>query len=427
MWHGQRRRWTARTCAIAAFPALFAIPGAAGAQRAARDTAVSISLAAALSAAEARAPDRLVAAARVAVAHADVAVAGMPANPTVLAGGGLNTAHFYTALSLPIPLFGQLGAARAVAEALEIASRRDLDVTRLDVAFATSIAWVDVWLAEREAGVAAQASRNADQLAAATEQRVQAGAAPRFDAVRAHAEAVRLGAEAESAVLAQLSTGARLAWWLDTDPNRELRALGNPPAPHDVPTLGASVPRLERHPLLLAARGRTTAAEATVALERRRRWPWVAFELGAGLFDPAMANVPGVPAPIFADAHVSIAFEVPMVHLHGPLIARAQAGVAQSAMELQAVRRRLRAELAVVLAEFRASVARARAQRESVLPSAQEAADLALDAYRAGRADLQSVIASQQALAEARRAAYRADADLARSSAAVAHAMGGPL
>ena len=414
-------RGTRRGAAIAAIVWIaLSVPAGVNAQ-----SAGSLTLSNATALADAQAPDRLVAAARVAVAHAEVGVAGMLTNPTVVLGGSLNTAHFYTSIAVPLPLFGQREAARTVAIALESAARHDLDVTRLDVRFAAAVAWIDLWLSEQEAVLTAETAERAERLASVTAERFDSGAAPRLDVLRARAEALRLRAEADSAALAQVSAAARLALWVGRDASLPLRTSGDPATPAHMPSLETLLAHLDHHALMLAARTRTSAAEASVALERRRRWPVVGFEVGTSFFDPSLVNSPTQPVPAFADAHLAVSFEVPMFNLHGPLIARAQAGVGQTSMEALSVRRRLIADVTAALAELRAAEARARVQRSAVLPAAQEAADLALEAYRAGRVDITGVIAAQQAFAEARRAAYRADADLARADAMLIHAAGG--
>jgi outer membrane protein TolC len=99
--------------------------------------------------------------------------------------------------------------------------------------------------------------------------------------------------------------------------------------------------------------------------------------------------------------------------------------VAQTIAESESSQRRLRTDLTAAYADLRAADGRARAQHESVLPAAQESADLALEAYRAGRVDINAVVAAQQAFAEARANALRADAEVARAAATLAHAAGG--
>ena len=310
--------------------------------------------------------------------------------------------------------------------AIEAAVRHDLDVTRLDVRYAATLAWIDLWLAEAEAVLTAETAERAERLAGVTDERFASGAAPRLDVLRARAEALRLRAEADSATLAQLSASARLAVWIGHDAASLLRTIGAPGEMRALPALPILLARIDQHALMLAALTRTSAARASVALERRRRWPIIGFEVGANFFDPSLATGPAQPTPGFADAHVSLNFEVPLFNLHGPLIARAQAGVSQSSWEAESVRRRLASDITAAYAEVRAADARARVQRSAVFPAAQEAADLALEAYRAGRVDINGVLAAQQALADARRAANRAEADLSRAVATLTHAVGGP-
>ncbi len=384
----------------------------------------SLTLRGALRLADEQAPDRLVAATRAAVAHADVAVAGMLTNPTVTVGSSVASAHFYTSLFIPVPLFGQRGAAEAVASALDGAARHDVEVTRLDVAMAASVAWIDLWLAEREADIAREVSTRSTRLAETADERFRAGAAPRLDSLRANAESVRLRAEADASLLAISAASARMALWVGRAPDSPLHADGDLPSRADLPPLARLLARAETHPLVNAARSRTTAAESTVRLEQRRRFPIVGFDIGANLFDPSMAHASSN-TPAFGDAHVALSFEIPFFNARGPLIARARTSVSQSVSEMDAVRRRLASEIASTYADARAAQLRATALHDRVLPAAREASDLALEAYRAGRLDLQGVLAAAQSFADVQRNANRADADAGRALATLVHAVGG--
>ena len=375
------------------------------------------------------APDALIAASRATVAFREVAVAGMLQNPIATFGSNLNTAHFYTVLNIPAPIFGQRGSAMDTARAFARAADDDVTAARLDVRYATTIAWIDLWLAEHEATSAGETADRNERLFHVVEERVAEGVAPRLDSLRIRAESLRTRADADAARQAVAVASARLAQWLG-DAVRDIEQLhtqGSPPDIGSVPPLAALLAHVDQHPMMVAAQARTFAADANIALEVRRRLPVVGIEVGATFFDPTLAPAPNAPAPAFSDAHIALSAELPMFHVHGPLVARARAAREQTNVDARAARVRIESDLRASYAQFQASSARTSTQWRQILPAMQEASDLALESYQAGRSDINGLLAAQQALADARISAWRLSADLARAVASVEHASGVPL
>jgi cobalt-zinc-cadmium efflux system outer membrane protein len=301
----------------------------------------------------------------------------------------------------------------------------------LDVRLATALAWVDLWQLERDAEAARETQQRRERLLATTQERLDTGTAPRLDVLRARAEATRARAEATAAVAAVAGAVAQLAVWLGP----EFTGVGQvstaemPTAPQSLPPLGDLLARLDRHPALLRAMAHLQAGTANVVLERRRRWPLVGLDVGASfgtpLNQPPALNM--YTTGSVQDLHAAVSVELPVFHVHGPLIARAQAMESQAQVELAAARVRLAAELARAYAAFQAANERARALNDEVLPAAQEAADLALESYRSGHLDIAGVLAAEQTLTDARNQAQHSIADRARALHTLEHAVGGPL
>ena len=87
----------------------------------------------------------------------------------------------------------------------------------------------------------------------------------------------------------------------------------------------------------------------------------------------------------------------------------------------------LRARIVGASADYLAAVRRHEAEVHDVLPSAEEAAELSIEAYQSGGLDLTGTLAAEQALSDARLAAARLTADRARALAALEHEVGRAL
>jgi outer membrane protein TolC len=162
------------------------------------------------------------------------------------------------------------------------------------------------------------------------------------------------------------------------------------------------------HPLIRAADGSVTEAEAEVRGASRARWPQLAFVVGADAFDPTLDGT---------DWRVGVDLQLPLGGKQG---AKEQAATASE----QAARNRRRAAAArvdaSVVASYRALQAasgRLVALDQKIVPAEREAERLARLAYQEGESDLTSVLTAERGLAE-----VEADLVDARAALATAHA-----
>lgn len=378
----------------------------------------SLTLADAIAEARGASPALHTARARVTAADTERGVASVIPNPRVTLGSSLNYARFYWTVVFQIPLFGQLDLAGAAADAQADVARADETIASLDVTLAVSLAWIDLWLAEREAEAARDlAARRArsEQIAA---ERFDAGAAPRLDVVRTHADASRASTDAAARARAVAAARERLLGALGraSEPGAALTTAGDPSLRADVPSLSELEAALDAHPRSQRASGSVRAATAVVEREDRARWPLIGLELGTNDFYAA-GNGP--------DAHVALLFDVPLFDLDAPAVRRAVAQRDVSLAESDTVRRDLVAALRSAHELALAADERARSLLEDVQPAMEEAADLAVASYAEGRLDVFGLIAADQARADTIVEVARATADRGRAMAALAHAAGG--
>jgi cobalt-zinc-cadmium efflux system outer membrane protein len=385
------------------------------------DPVEGITLNEALDRAATQAPDVRDVASQLAVSASDIGVASMLPNPTLTAGGNANSAHFYADVTVPLAVFGQRAAGIKVAEARTNVWNQQLDVVRLDVRLATTLAWLQLWVAQREAEVQSETDTRRQRLVTMAQKRYDAGSASQFEVVRAQSEAARAHAEAIAADALIAAAAARLNGWTSPAASADaqaVRAAGMPQQTNQLPVLSTLLGRIEGHPLLRQTRARAHAAQVDVALEKTLRWPTLGLQFGASILSPAAPE---------KDLHASLSVELPVFNMRGPLIERAKASHNSALVSRQTTLTRLTAAVAVAHQDLTAAHSRARTQRDDALPLVKTGAFLAVKGYRAGAFDLTSVLAADQALAETQLTSYRAMAEEGRSLAILEHALGAIL
>lgn len=379
-------------------------------------TLVEVSLDEALAAAQSNAPEVLAADARTHVADAEIGVAGLMPNPRLRAVAMSEPLRLQINATVPLPIFGQLGALADAARANADTARQTATAARLDARLGAANAWLTLWLSEQQSLAADETSARRRRLVEAIRERFTAGAAPELDVLRAQVEVARADAEREALTHAVRAAAARLGPWIGRAQDAvNLRANALPEA-GALPALQALEARVDRHPRVLEAEGRARAAERTARAESRLRWPVPSLELGF--------NALPLTAGHASDVYVGLSTEVPLFHLRGPMIQRAEATVTAARFERDAVRARLRADLAAAYENTLSAMVRARGLQE-VVALAREAQARTTEGYAAGRGDIQSVLAAEQTLTDAALAVAVARANAALARVELSRALGG--
>jgi len=386
---------------------LLAPPASAQARR--------LTFAAAVHAAQAAAPQVLVATARTTAARTESGVAGIWPSPQVALGTTSGTARLFASLFVTLPVFGQRSTAIDAADAQARAVAAGQDVARLDAGLAVGEAWLDLWQVTAQGEVAREAADRQARLLAIAVERNRRGAVPRFDVLRARTLAHSSRAEAEALDASRDAAAARLSGLLGADSlTTSWQTEGLPPASDDTPTT-AEVERLvDIHPVVQRAGLQVTASQAVIRRDKASRLPLVGIEAGTNQFE----RYP----PPNQDFFVTLRADLPL--FRAPLVARADAQTGQAIAEQNALRLEIRTRLWAALADFQAARRRFTSAVHDILPSAVEAAELAAQAYRTGGLDLTAVLAAEQALAQARLTAALATAELGRARIRLDHAAG---
>ena len=357
-------------------------------------------------AAVARAPAAAISAHEVAAADALVDAAGAWPGPSVHVATNRLTARLTAGASLPLPVFGTVGAAQRQAAA-EAGVVRAEGVTALrQLRHRVVLAWIALARSDGDVIASSIAAQQAAELGLIARGRKEAGVGADVDVTTAAASKARADVAATAAVHAQAAASAELAGLLGWPVTEPLRSAAAPDTggPAELAELRG---RLARHPERAAALARVDAADAAVAQVNSLAWPSLSLEAEVLYDDPTNENK--------TDAMVGVAVELPVFARIGDRARAARATLAAQRARLAVTDTELASGLAATYERWRAAVDTLGALERDVVPAQERAAALTAQAYREGARDLASALQTERDLA-----AVRAEVNAARADAASA-------
>ena len=357
-------------------------------------------------AAVAHAPAAQVSVHEAAAADALVDAAGAWPNPSLHVATNRLTARLVAGASLPLPVFGTVGAARRQAAAEAGVVRAEGVVALRTLRHRVALAWTTLARLDGDAVASSIAAQQAAELALIARGRLDAGVGADVDVTTANAAKARAEVAARAALRAQAAASAELAGVLGWPVDQPLRSAGSPGtgAPAELAALRA---RLAHHPERVAAAARLTAADATVEQVGSLAWPSLALDAEVSYDDPTNEDK--------TDALIGVTLELPVFARIGDRVRAARASSAAQRARLAATETELGAGLAAAFERWRAAVDTLGALEHDVVPAQERAAALSAQAYREGARDLASALQAERDLA-----AVRAEVNAARADAAVA-------
>jgi cobalt-zinc-cadmium efflux system outer membrane protein len=369
-------------------------------------------------AAIAKAPAAQIGGHDIAAAEANAAAASAWPNPSLHLGTSRLTARLIASATLPLPVFGTVGASRRAAEAEAQVARAEAGLALRDLRHRVIVSWID--LARARTDVAAQqvAAKQSADLVTIAEGRRAAGTGADVDVTVAIAARARADVAVAAAVRAEEAASAELAGLLGWDPARRLRAEGAlviGPGGETGSEIDALRARLRVHPEHVAAERRIAAADASVAQQLSQRWPGLALE-GEVDYDDVSVTEGRTPWDR-TDARIGVSLELPVFARIGDRARAARATAQAQRARLAALEAELGGRLAAAYARWRAASERLAALERDVLPAHDKAAALSMQAYREGARDLSSALVAERDLT-----AVRAEINDARAAAALAFA-----
>jgi outer membrane protein, heavy metal efflux system len=387
------------------------------------DDRVPVTLTQALAAA-ARAPAAQVGRHDIAAAEASVAGASAWPNPSLHLGTSRLTARLLTGATLPLPVFGTVGAARRGAAAEMQVVRAEAELALRDLQHGVMVAWIELARAHADIATQQAAASQAADLQVIAEGRLAAGAGAEVDVTVAVAARARAEVAAMATQRAEEAASAELAGLLGWDPDRPLRAEGalvtGPGG-----DLEALRRRLRTHPEHAAAARRVGAAEASVDRVLAERWPALALEGEVDFDDVSITE--GRTIWDRTDARIGVSLELPVLARIGARADAARLAAQAQRARLAALDAELGGRLSAAYWRWRAATEQLTALEHDVLPAHDKAAALSMQAYREGARDLSSALVAARDLASLRAEVNDARATAARAFAELALAAGGDL
>ena len=388
----------------------FAPPAAA----AATASAPPLTLAAALALALQRSPQLAAARAETQASLAAREQAGARPNPVLelqLEDQRRATRTSTVTLTQPLELGGKRHARQQAADQAALLAQAQWQAQRAELRADVGAAFHDALIARERVQLAQQALEWAGRASAAAQRRVAAGKVAPVEGSRARVAEASARMELLQAEGEQQAARARLQVLLGLDAPLAAPLAGSAWPLPAAPGAQLLAQQLADAPALVQARLEVQRAQAQVQLERARRTPDVALQLGVKRAAELQRNqwIVGLSVPLpLADANAGAIQEA--VHRH----TRAQE-------LLRAAQLRLQEEAAGALQRGTVAAAEVQLLREQVLAQAQAALDISTRGFEAGKFSFLDVLDAQRTLQQAQaqylRAlgqAHRAASDLAR-------------
>jgi cobalt-zinc-cadmium efflux system outer membrane protein len=349
------------------------------------------------------------------VIGADVGIAGIYPNPTLIGGTNTQAAKASVGLSVPLNILGQRGAAVRASRAEVSAAQIATQAMQSDARSAAAHAFVELWLAERTAKARADAEQLAARVDDAVATRVQVGSVPQAEGVRSRA--LRLKAHADAVEAAQLvaAAAANLGRWIGVLDGSQLRADGDPVVPGDTPALGGLLEQVAQSPAVLHERAAAEAARARASRERALVRPLLTLEVGVDAYDPTL------PATNY---RAQLGMDLPLFTRRGPYIEREERSATAADLRARYQVSLASADLVVAYRTFEAASARRDTLEQAGLPASRSAARATEESYSLGRASLEALLDADRNLLDTELALLEAQAARANAWIDVQHAMG---
>jgi len=351
----------------------------------------------------------------IAAADGLIAAASAWPMPTVRVATNRYTARFVVGATLPLPIFGTVGAARRVAAAEAGVVRAEATLTQRELRNHVVVAWIALARADADLEASAIVATQAAELERIAHGKVDAGTGMDVDVTLTAAARARADVATRRAVELTEAASAELASLLGWEPTKLLRADGLPMT-GDHATLAAWRARLGEHPERIAAKGRVAVAQANVDQILVGRWPPIALEGQIAFRDPTLTD-PTTNQLLGPDASIGIAIDLPVFSRIGARARSARSAVAAQRSRLAATEAHLTGALVAAFERWDAATVQLQALLTEVLPLQEKASTQLEQAYREGTKDLSAVIIAERDLA-----GVRAEVNEARANAAVAYA-----
>ena len=349
---------------------------------------------------------------------AGIGVAGQRPNPEVAFEYDKETPHWSFTGTLPLEVSGKRQRRIAVANATLAVTDAETARITADLRADVRRAYFQAVAANRRITVAQELEALATRARDAAQERFQAGAAPRLEALQAGLALAQAQNDVTSARgeagAARAELNALLAYPVDAAPS-----LGDPLEGGPMPTLEAATQQtLAGNAELNVLQKQVDEARAKAVLARALRRP-----------DPSVSAALTYDAPgeFTVGWRLGAAVALPVFTTGRADVAVADATVARAEADRQARVAQVTGAVAAALA--RAAAARQALERyqNELLPASLQVEQMADESYRAGQTGLPAYLQTVQAARDVRQRALQAGLDYQLALADLERAMGTPL
>jgi cobalt-zinc-cadmium efflux system outer membrane protein len=388
-----------------------------------------VSLEQLLAYADRHAPELSIAGAATLAGEAEIVAADpfFPDDPDLELGGGIRRTNAATvptygaSIHQRLEIAGEHGLREEAAEAYRDSLNARYRATRAWLHQRIRASYGSAIVARERAALSARFRAFAEQLAAITDARAQAGEGSPIDVEIAAGELAQARQAELGAVSRYMQTRLRMA---------ELSGwpAASPPEPQGSLVIGAPAIQvaqllpmaLQRRAELRAGALAERAAEARVELADREAWP----DPTIGVAYEREGDSPNEPVDVITG---SLSLPFPLFHANRPERARSRAALAQVQAENDALRRNLPARLQRTAEAVRSAAARVAVYGADVLPRFERSLEMLQRTWELGEIDLLRVTLARARLVEVSAEALAAYEDYYTAVAELEGEVGAPL
>lgn len=351
--------------------------------------------------------------AELSAARAGVSAAGQLPNPTFSASYGEDDPKLQFGLDVKLPFLGQRSAAVHSASALAQVAGAEVEVSRVTLHAAVRRAFAAHWAALQQARLAADASRLANDLAQATQERYRTGFVPQLDVEQASLAAQKAEHDLRDRQAEVEATARELEALVGTAADDLLQ-----PSDPQVPSVDELLARLPQHPELASLRFQEEAARARISEEKIALVPLPVVTLTAERFFDQ--------TPVWG-ARVGVAFDLPVLSLNSGRIQQQEEAARKASLLAAAQRQHSEGQLRAARARWAAAGERARFFNGAFLQSASRVLEMSKSGYRIGRTALINVLQAEADFSAARSRSVDAVVEAQKALADLEEALGADL
>jgi outer membrane protein TolC len=280
-----------------------------------------------------------------------------------------------------------------------------LSLTQLNLRRDVALAWIERYFAERQLDALKELARESELQVTAAQAALAGGKGQAADPFAARIAVAQLADRTIDAERMVARAQANLARWIGSAAKQPLDAA--PPFDQLAHRHQDLIGSLETHPHLAMYMPMQAMADNEVRQAQAASQPDWSVEVGYSVRGPAYPNM------------LSIGFRIDLPILQSrrqdPAIANKTALAEQVRAQAEDAKRAHAAEIETMLADWDAAKSRLQRYAADLIPLAHERSEVALAAYRGGKADLAPVLDARKGEIETRMNHLQAQADLARA------------